>query len=83
MSIIKHPEQRVGVFIDTQNVYHSAKNIYHARANFGNILKDSVAGRRLVRARAYAVTGDYLAAEPYCVFQPPAWQERQNAVDGN
>jgi uncharacterized LabA/DUF88 family protein len=56
MSIIKHPEQRVGVFIDTQNVYHSAKNIYHARANFGNILKDAVAGRRLVRARAYSVT---------------------------
>lgn len=56
MSIIKHPEQRVGVFIDTQNVYHSAKNIYHGRANFGNILKDSVAGRRLIRARAYSVT---------------------------
>lgn len=56
MSIIKHPEQRVGVFIDTQNVYHSAKNIYHTRANFGNILKDSVAGRRLIRARAYSVT---------------------------
>lgn len=56
MAIIKHPEQRVGVFIDTQNVYHSAKNIYHTRANFGNILKDSVAGRRLIRARAYSVT---------------------------
>ncbi|MBL8158241.1 NYN domain-containing protein [bacterium] len=56
MSIIKHQEQRVGVFIDTQNVYHSAKNIYHARANFGNILKESVAGRRLIRARAYSVT---------------------------
>ncbi|MBI4216101.1 MAG: TIGR04053 family radical SAM/SPASM domain-containing protein [Chloroflexi bacterium] len=24
------------------------------------------------RARAYAVTGDYLAAEPYCVYQPVA-----------
>ncbi|PIR82551.1 hypothetical protein COU20_02000 [Candidatus Kaiserbacteria bacterium CG10_big_fil_rev_8_21_14_0_10_59_10] len=56
MSIIKHPEQRVGVFIDTQNLYHSAKNIYHARVNFGNVLKDALAGRRLVRARAYAVT---------------------------
>ncbi len=56
MAIIKHPEQRVGVFIDTQNVYHSAKNLYHARANFGNILKDSVSGRRLIRARAYSVT---------------------------
>lgn len=56
MSIIKHPEQRVGVFIDTQNLYHSAKNIYHARVNFANVLKDAIAGRRLVRARAYAVT---------------------------
>ncbi|HWO07302.1 MAG TPA: NYN domain-containing protein [Candidatus Paceibacterota bacterium] len=56
MAIIKHPEQRVGVFIDTQNLYHSAKNLYHARVNFGNVLKDSVAGRRLVRARAYSVT---------------------------
>lgn len=56
MAIIKHPEQRVGVFIDTQNLYHSAKNIYHARVNFGNVLKDAVAGRRLIRARAYSVT---------------------------
>ena len=56
MAIIKHPEQRVGVFIDTQNLYHSAKNLYRARVNFGNVLKDSVAGRRLVRARAYSVT---------------------------
>lgn len=56
MAIIKHPEQRVGVFIDTQNLYHSAKNLYHARVNFGNVLKDAVADRRLVRARAYVVT---------------------------
>lgn len=56
MSIIKHPEQRVGVFIDTQNLYHSAKNIYRARVNFGNVLKDALSGRKLVRARAYAVT---------------------------
>lgn len=56
MGIIKHPEQRVGVFIDTQNLYHSAKNLYRARVNFGNVLKDAVAGRKLVRARAYAVT---------------------------
>ncbi|PIR84199.1 hypothetical protein COU18_00390 [Candidatus Kaiserbacteria bacterium CG10_big_fil_rev_8_21_14_0_10_51_14] len=56
MAISKHPEQRVGVFIDTQNLYHSAKNLYHARVNFGNVLKDSVGDRRLIRARAYVVT---------------------------
>jgi radical SAM protein len=28
------------------------------------------------RARAYAVTCDYLAAEPYCSYMPPAWRDR-------
>lgn len=56
MTVIKHKEQRVGVFIDTQNLYHSAKNLYHARVNFGAILKDAVAGRRLIRAIAYVIT---------------------------
>jgi radical SAM protein with 4Fe4S-binding SPASM domain len=26
------------------------------------------------RARAYEATGDYLAAEPYCVYEPVAWR---------
>lgn len=55
MAVIKHPEQRVAVFIDTQNLYHSAKNLYKARVNFGAILKDAVAGRKLVRAIAYVI----------------------------
>jgi len=56
MTVIKHKEQRVGVFIDTQNVYHSARNLYKARVNFGAVLKDAVAGRALVRAVAYVIT---------------------------
>jgi len=56
MSVIKHKAQRVGIFIDTQNIYHSAKNLYHAKANFGAILKDSLGGRVLVRAIAYVAT---------------------------
>ncbi len=56
MSVIKHKEQRVGVFIDTQNLYHTAKNLYHARVNFGAVLKDAVAGRNLIRAIAYVIT---------------------------
>ncbi len=56
MSVIKHKEQRVGVFIDTQNLYHSAKNLYKARVNFGAVLKEAVAGRQLIRALAYVVT---------------------------
>lgn len=56
MSIIKHIGQRVGVFIDTQNLYHSAKNLYQSKVNFGQIVKDSVAGRSLIRAVAYVIT---------------------------
>lgn len=57
MPIIKHPDQRVGIFIDTQNFYHSAKNLFsNARVNFGSILRDGVAGRKLIRAMAYVIS---------------------------
>ena len=56
MAIVKHHAQRVALFIDTQNLYHSAKNLYRARVNFGNVLKESLAGRTLIRAVAYVVT---------------------------
>ena len=55
MTVIKHKEQRVGVFIDTQNLYHSARNLYNARVNFGAVVKEVVAGRKLVRAVAYVI----------------------------
>jgi len=56
MSVIKHKEQRVGLFIDTQNLYHSAKNLYKAKVNFGQMVKDAVADRVLIRAVAYVIT---------------------------
>lgn len=56
MSVIKHKEQRVGVFIDTQNIYHSAKNLYHSKVNFGAIVNDAVGERSLIRAVAYVIT---------------------------
>jgi uncharacterized protein (TIGR00288 family) len=56
MSVIKHKEQRVGVFIDTQNIYHSGKNLYHSKVNFGQIVKDAVGDRSLIRASAYVIT---------------------------
>lgn len=56
MPVIKHKDQRVGIFIDTQNLYHSAKNLYGRRVNFGAVLKEAVAGRKLVRAVAYVIS---------------------------
>src|SRR5574337_480089 len=58
MAVIKHPAQRVGVFIDTQNLYHSAKHLYKARVNFGAILEEAVSGRILVRSIAYVIKTD-------------------------
>src|SRR6185312_8608543 len=55
MAIIKHKSQRVGIFIDTQNLYHSAKNLYKAKVNFGNVVKEALAGRVLIRAVAYVI----------------------------
>lgn len=52
---LKHPEQRVLVLFDIQNLYHSARNLYGARVNFAEILKTAVSGRRLVRAFGYVV----------------------------
>jgi uncharacterized LabA/DUF88 family protein len=56
MAVIKHPAQRVGVFIDTQNLYHSAKHLYKTRVNFANVLAEAVGGRTLVRAIAYVIS---------------------------
>ncbi|OHA79876.1 MAG: hypothetical protein A2V96_00020 [Candidatus Yonathbacteria bacterium RBG_16_43_6] len=56
MAIIKQKEQRVAMLIDTQNLYHSARNLYGAKVNFGAILKEAVSGRHLVRAIAYVIT---------------------------
>ena len=52
---LKNKDQRVAVFIDVQNLYHSAKNLYQARVNFKEILKSAVEGRQLIRAFAYVV----------------------------
>ncbi len=51
----KSKEQKVAVFIDVQNLYHTAKNAYKTRVNFGQILRTSVEGRRLIRAFAYVI----------------------------
>lgn len=56
--IIKHKEQRVGIFIDTSNIYHSAKNLYKKKVNFGAVIKDALAGRKLVRTIAYVITSE-------------------------
>ena len=58
-----HPSQRVGIFVDVQNLYHSAKNLYRGRVNYRELIKHLVAGRELIRAMAYVVKSDTAAGE--------------------
>lgn len=53
-----YPAQRVGIFIDVQNIYHSAKNLHGARVNFRELIRTLTAGRPLVRALAYVVKSE-------------------------
>ena len=55
---IQHSNQRVGVFVDVQNMYYSAKNLYSAKVDFGKVLNEAVNDRPLVRAFAYVIKAD-------------------------
>ena len=58
MTELQQKEQRVGVFIDVQNMYYSARNLYNAKVNFAKILKIAAADRKLIRAFAYVIKAD-------------------------
>jgi uncharacterized LabA/DUF88 family protein len=53
-----YKEQRVGVFVDVQNLYYSAKNIHKAKVNFKTLLKKAIKDRNLIRAIAYVIKAD-------------------------
>lgn len=62
---LKHPDQRVGVFIDVQNMYYSAKNLFGAKVNFGNIVTEGTGNRKLIRAIAYVVSTEGKEEQPF------------------
>lgn len=47
--------QRVGVFVDVQNMFYSAKRIQNAKLNFNKLMEKAVRGRQLIRAICYVV----------------------------
>lgn len=53
---VSSEHQRVGVFVDAQNMYHSAKNLYKAKLNFKKVLESAVGDRRLIRAFIYVIS---------------------------
>lgn len=53
-----YKEQRVGVFVDVQNLYYTARNVYKSKVDFRAILKEAMKGRNLIRAIAYVIRAD-------------------------
>jgi uncharacterized LabA/DUF88 family protein len=62
---MQHPDQRVGVFIDVQNMYYSGRNLFDAKVNFSKIVERAVADRKLVRAIAYVVRTKTREEQPF------------------
>lgn len=53
--MLETKHRRVGVFIDIQNMYYSARNLYGQKVNFLNIVKAATGDQQLIRAIAYGV----------------------------
>jgi uncharacterized LabA/DUF88 family protein len=51
----KFQEQRVGVLVDIQNLYYSAKVLYGKKVNFKKVLEEATSGRKMIRAIGYGI----------------------------
>jgi uncharacterized LabA/DUF88 family protein len=47
--------QRLGIFVDVQNMFYSAKLLHQSKVDYGRLLKEVTGARHLVRAIAYIV----------------------------
>ncbi len=73
----QYSNQRVGIFVDVANLYHSAKNLYQGRVNYAELIKHLVGGRQLIRAMAYVVRSE--GVEPQ---HPAGYGERRPGMPG-
>lgn len=48
-------KQRLGIFVDVQNMFYSAKALHQSKIDYSKLLQEIVVGRDLVRAIAYIV----------------------------
>lgn len=63
MKLSTYNNQRIGIFVDVQNLYHSSKNLYHGRVNYPELIKHLIGGRQLIRSMAYVVKSDTALGE--------------------
>lgn len=61
--MITHKEQRIGIFVDVQNLYYSARALYKSKVNFKEIYNEAKGNRKLIRALAYVIKTDAFKKE--------------------
>ncbi len=61
----KFKEQRIGVLVDIQNMYYSARVIHKKKTNFKNILEAAVSDRKLIRAIGYGISTEEKTEEKF------------------
>ena len=59
--MIQRPDQRVAVFIDTQNMYHSAKHVFNSKVSF-SALVEAVVGSRMMWSYSLGQRADFSMA---------------------
>src|SRR5258708_12243550 len=47
--------QRLGIFVDVQNMFYSAKLLHQSKVDYGRLLREITGTRHLIRAIAYIV----------------------------
>lgn len=52
------PSQRVGLFVDTQNLYYAARDGHGGHVDYARLRDHAARGRRLAQASAYVVERD-------------------------
>lgn len=65
INLAAQADQRVAIFIDTQNLYHSAKSNFRANVNYEELIRVAVNGRKLVRAFAYVIRSEENTEEKF------------------
>lgn len=62
---MRYEGHRVGLFVDVQNFYYSAKNLYDAFPNYKAMLNEATDKRQLVCAYAYVISANIPRQEDF------------------
>ncbi|MFW6457535.1 MAG: NYN domain-containing protein [Planctomycetota bacterium] len=54
-SVARETDQRVGIFVDVQNMFYSARTLRQSKVDYTKLLQELLGNRQLVRAIAYVV----------------------------